>query len=416
MLKSKSNFSHAFINSSFLLVIHIINQFLPLLMIPYIARVLGIYNYGIFAFAIGLTNLCCVLTDYGFNLSITPRIAKSANRKKHINNILGAVFSIKLMLFFIASLFIVIYAFETIQYKDYKVVFFLLIIAIFGQTFQALWFFQGIEKMTLYGFWLLISKLFYILLVLLTVRSIHDLPWLVFSYGVSQVSAMLVGLYLINRIGFWPSVVSVRSCIKVFKQSTDFFWSRASFSTYGICGTVFLGMFGSANQTAYYSAAEQIYKALQSIMTPIGQVLYPLMARTRDFGTLFLFMKITTLLYFLGAITLSIISSWLVSAFYGPDFIGAQHSLLVFCVILTIYPISVLMGYPLLGSMGFVRLANKSVIFAGLLQVAILSVFYFTKNTEAVDVAWSVLIVEMLVFALRLYWSFKYYRGLRVNK
>jgi PST family polysaccharide transporter len=51
------------------------NYLLPLLTVPYLVRVLGVENYGRVAFAYAFIQYFVVLTDYGFNLSATQKVA-----------------------------------------------------------------------------------------------------------------------------------------------------------------------------------------------------------------------------------------------------------------------------------------------------------------------------------------------------
>lgn len=54
-----------------LFIIQSLNYLLPLITVPYLARVLGAKNYGKVIFAIAFITYFQIITDYGFNLSAT---------------------------------------------------------------------------------------------------------------------------------------------------------------------------------------------------------------------------------------------------------------------------------------------------------------------------------------------------------
>jgi PST family polysaccharide transporter len=416
MPKTSNDINSALKNSSYLLLVHIANQILPFLMIPYLTRVLGITSFGVSAYVLGLMTIASVVTDYGFNLSVTPKIAKCAPRKNHINLLLGAVLSAKLFLFLVVSAVVLIYAIFTKTYAGYKLVFVLMLLPLFGQTFQPLWFFQGIEKVQQFSLCVLISRLLYVLLVFVTVNNPSDICWLVFSTGVSQILAMILGFILMFNLGYWPKVPAIKNIFKVWFQSTEFFWSRAATSTYTAGGAVFLGLLGNLSQLAYYSVAEQIYKAGQSLLTPISQVLYPMMVRTKNFNVLFQFIRYLIFVYLFICLFLFLFGLKLIPVFFGSGFIESYDVLIIFSIILIFYVPSVLIGYPLLGALGKAKFANRSVFVAGVLQIFTLIVMYFTGKTLAKDVAIAILFVELSVLVLRVFWARKYYLKWLINQ
>ena len=75
----------------------------------------------------------------------------------------------------------------------------------------------------------------------------------------------------------------------------------------------------------------------------------------------------------------------------------------VFMVVLTISTPAVLFGYTFLAAFDKTYLANRSVILAGGLQIILLAGCYFLGFTQAINIVFTVLIVESVVLCVRLY-------------
>jgi len=72
-----------------------LNYFIPLAVLPYLVRVLGVERYGLVAFAQALAQGFMFLTDYGFNLSATRRIAQLHDDPREVARVFWAVITIK---------------------------------------------------------------------------------------------------------------------------------------------------------------------------------------------------------------------------------------------------------------------------------------------------------------------------------
>ena len=61
-----------------------INYLLPLIILPYLIRVIGPAKFGLIAFAQAFVQYFMILTDYGFSLSATRKISLCRADKKEV--------------------------------------------------------------------------------------------------------------------------------------------------------------------------------------------------------------------------------------------------------------------------------------------------------------------------------------------
>ena len=74
------------------------NYVVPLLLIPFLTRQLGLEGFGLVAIALSAIQLALVLTDYGFTLSATFAISINRENLEYINQKIGSIFGAKAIL------------------------------------------------------------------------------------------------------------------------------------------------------------------------------------------------------------------------------------------------------------------------------------------------------------------------------
>ncbi len=392
-------------NTTALLIIQISNQLLPLVTIPHLTRALGVDTYGAYAFALAITLMASIVTDFGFNLWATAEVSLHRDDRVHINKLYGTVTVIKLVL--TALCIGVIFAYATFSGKPdaYTAAIYWTALAVIGLTLQPIWLFSGLEQMSYITVFVMVSRIVFIVLVFTVIRSPADLVLLVAAYGLSQVLSAILGSALLARHRYIPTRPSIDECRRVLRMAAPFFVSRLAVSSYAVGGALFLGLFSTTRNVAIYSVAEQLYRGGQALLSPIGQVMYPYMMRTRNFRTLMRATALVTVAAAAGATIAAFLGARIIQLLFGAEFADALPVLHVFLVAILFNAPSIMLGYPMLGALARVDLANRSVVIAGILQAVALLACYLMGWTTPVAVAITVLIAEVNVFILRVTWS-----------
>ncbi|MCO6523733.1 MAG: oligosaccharide flippase family protein, partial [Candidatus Schmidhempelia sp.] len=155
---------------------------------------------------------------------------------------------------------------------------------------------------------------------------------------------------------------------------------------------VFLGMFSSPVQVAYYNVAEQLYKAGQQVFTPLYQALYPYMVRTKNYHVFFKVYLLAIVTAIVGAIIGLIWGNYILIFIFGDNFIAAKPILNIFMVTIIFNTMAVMMGYTALSPLGLANFANRSVILSGMVQLCLLAlILFFVRDITGVIVASSIL-------------------------
>jgi polysaccharide transporter, PST family len=391
-------------NGSSLLAIQIANQLLPLITIPYLTHTLGIEAYGAYAFAIAIVTLACVVTDFGFNLWATAEVATHRDNTEWINQLFGSVTVVKFLLTIVVLIGIFIYASNSHISIGYRNVLYWVALPIIGLTFQPLWLFNGLERMAYITVFILVSRLVFVALTFTLVTSTNDLTLLMLINGLAQIIAALLGFGILVRSGYVPTRPQLSSCQAVLKQASPFFLSRVAVSTYTAGGALFLGIFSGINSVAIYAVAEQLYRGALSLLSPVSQVMYPYILRTQRYKVLMQVTATATAIACIGSILGALLGEKVILFLFGKDFMDSADVLNIFLLAIIVNTPSVLLGYPMLGALGLLHLANRSVLIAGGLQAILLFGFFILNYTNPVHVAIAVLVAEFSVLALRAVW------------
>lgn len=391
-------------NTGALFALQLANYILPFIIIPFLTRKLGVSLYGVVAFGLAMVQIACITTDFGFNLSATRQIASNPTDREFIKRVVGAVNLCKFLLILpVVLLLFVFLHFQEQRYGEHTVFFWFLLIPIVGHTFQPIWLFQGIERMGFITLFVVLARSTYVLLALLWISGPDDYTWVAIANGTAQAFAAILATVFMIRLGYapiWPGWTFTR---RIFSDSLEFFWSRAALATYTAGGAFYLGLVSTPTTVAYYSAAEQLYKGIQSLLQPVSQALFPYMTRTKDTKLFVRVLKISIALSLLALGVGTLSGEWLLATIFGPEFAASYPLLVIFLLCFCITTPSVLLGYPFLAALGDARSANLSVILGGVVQLSLLASTYAVEWRTAIAVGSSILLAEAAVLGYRCY-------------
>ncbi|HEI9846551.1 oligosaccharide flippase family protein [Morganella morganii] len=386
-------------NMFILSIMQIINYLSPLIVLPYLSRIFTTEGFGFIMVIISIITMSTILTEYGFNVYSTNKIALNKENKNKVSYHITSVYIIKIFLFFIISIPITYYF---IINKISLLYLFLTLASILFQSFQNTWFFQGIEKMLFIMIITSISKLIYLLLIISFVNNAHDIGTVLFCLALSNLAGFILSITSIYKNGYYFKTPKIRLVKKIFINSTYFFISRAAVVVYTSASTFIVGTFSGLIQAALYSSTEKLYFAGQNLCSPISQALYPYLSRTKKCQDIY---KITFLLLIpltVICIIAMIFSGEILTIIYGPQYYEAKNILRIFLLTIIFTFISINFGYPAFSTINRLDIPNKTVIFGAIAQISLLLILYTNNLLTAISVASSICLVEFIIMNLRI--------------
>ena len=408
LISSHKSLAESFLSLS---VLNMIESLLPLITLPYILRIIGAANYGIYSYILVIIQYSQLINAYGFNFSATKQISQNRNNQERINEIYSAVITCRLLLFFVSTL--IILALSPILLKTQQELFmFLLGLGIvLGDSLNPIWLFQGKEKMRYMTIVNSSTKIFFTLLIFVFIRHAEDFVYLVLYQSLGYLTSGILSIIIAIRIfGVKFKIPTLNAIIYQLKDGFAVFSSTIGINLYRNANIFILRFFVSDAALGIYSAAEKIIKGIQMLTNPISQALFPHMSH--NFNQHTLTENLHTLkrcaLILGGILTITMIATiacakWLVVLLCGLEFKDAVNIVRIMSPIILIGGLNYVLGVVGLINLNHAKAFLYSVCIAGILSILTLlssaSFFGITAGAFAMLEAESILLICIL-FAL----------------
>lgn len=383
----------------------VVSYLVPLLQYPYLSRVFNTELLGLYIFSLSIIMIISLITNFGFDISLPKRIAEGFNTKKNLGELITSVMIIKTFLFSLALLFLFIFNIYS-HYYTYDILV-LIIVSCLANGYNFIWLYLGIEKLYIYSRINIITKLLSIIAIFIFIKNGSDFNLLFIIMACQSTLALIISYIYIRKLKIKFIKVNLDSLVQIAKDSFEYFISRIGVSLYSTCGSFFIGILsGSMHQVAIYGVAEQLYKAGVLVVSSISTPLTPYMIRTRNFN---IFFKITILSMLITAIGASIgifFGDKIISIIYGEDLLSAYPVLIIFMLTILISVLGIHFGYPALLPLNQARKANYSVIYAGILQILLISTIYLLDiiaTAKVIAISYLLCDLFMLIYRLNVF-------------
>ncbi|MDT8823879.1 oligosaccharide flippase family protein [Vibrio vulnificus] len=400
MLKKKVSL---YVNILYLFLLQAVNYIGPLLILPYLTRILSNEAFGNYILFVTAGQFLAIVVGLGFDLSAPRRVA----RKSSLNN--SYYFTSVTLLKLLA---LTIFTFAFFQYNLYithlgkwaSISIFLTGLAL---TFTPIWFFLGLQKMGLITLSGVMTKLLFLVSVFIFVKDDTDQNLLYVMYALSFIIPSVFSMYIVRNQYKIEFKFSRKYLFLTLLDTLPFFNSRLAVSSYTVSSGLIIGTILGPISLAAFAVAEKLYVAAQSLIYPITNSLYPYLSKTRDLDfakkMLFLSVAIAVLGVFVGFT----ISEKTIEIIFGSEYIESYKILNVFILTLGFFFPSVILGYPVLAAFGHSNVTNRSV-YVGLFSFVVMILLGINGDFfSSIHVARAVLMAELSVLCYRFYYFSK---------
>lgn len=394
-------------NFSALTLMQLLNYILPFITLPYLARVLTVEGYGVYIFSQSLIQYFIILVDYGFDLSGTREVSINRNNPKKLSEIFSSILVIKFFLMLISLIILIILILFVPAISRYWDIHLLMFLMVTGNMLLSIFMYQGLEKMKYITVLNAGIKIFFTLSIFVFIKDQNDLPLVALLNSIGYLIMGLLSLIIIKKfIKIRFSIPSRESLVNQLKNSSQFFWSRIAVSMYSSSNTFIIGLFLGPVAAGIFGTADKLFRGVISLYQPLNNVLYPYIAHSKNIKLYKKLFKLSTISNIIAALLVFVFSDIIIKIIFGNGYEESVFLLRLFMIAAMYMMPSILMGYPLLGALGYTREVNNSVIYASILHVLLLVVLIPILTVKLVAVL--VLFTELIVYINRYYFVKKY--------
>jgi len=274
LLNNKSVKQTIFKNTFWLVIAEAISQLLKLVLLIYVARILGATEYGKFTFALAFVSLFVIFSDFGLSSITTREFAREKEKEKEFSSI----FTLKILLSLGAlTLMLVGSFFITSDSAIRGVIWLLAVYALITNFFEIIYaFLRARQKMEYEAFAKILEAIILTstgFFIILNFPSVQNLSY---SYLFAGFISLTLILFFFH-FKFFPLKISFKKSI--WKRFLAMSWPLgfvAVFSViYNHIDSVMMGYWGQITETGWYNAAYKIAYVILIPGTLIFRSFYP---------------------------------------------------------------------------------------------------------------------------------------------
>lgn len=243
----------------------------------YLARVLGVTNYGALEFSLSVLAYFLLFADFGLEVWATREAASGVDMRELAGRILPLRFILALISF--GALLVLILFLR--NYPGLRTVTILFGLTLFSQALNLKWAFMGREKMTRVGAGLILAQFLFVAPLFLLVRSPQAIIWVPIARLAGELAMVVYfARQFAAAFGGWRLPFRIRGANEILKPArtlgASYILGLMSFNL----DSVLLGFFLGATAVGFYGAAYKPVTVVLAMPMTYFVGLFPALSRT----------------------------------------------------------------------------------------------------------------------------------------
>lgn len=333
--------SKVLINLIYQTVYQVLAVITPLITAPYIARVLGPDNNGIYTYTFSIVNYFVVFASLGIEAYGNRLVAQAKSKgKSTLDYAFCSVFWMHFIVAVIAVALYLVYAF--LFAGEYRTIALYQSIWVISALIDVNWLFFGLEEFRITVIRNLAIKLLTVVSIFVFVNNKTDLNVYTLVMGLGTLISNSFLWIIIKRYVSFKRVLW-KDIIKHLKPLSILFVAVVATSIYRMIDKVMLGWFSDMSSLGSYEYADKMIKLVITIITALGTVMLPRMSALYAEGKdkeAARYMKSTSQFIFVISFALAFglagISNEFMPLLLGPGYDGSVVLTKVLCISLPI--------------------------------------------------------------------------------
>lgn len=335
------------INYIYNVIYKILTLITPLITTPYVSRVLGVDNIGIYNYTYAILNYFVLFGVLGLQMYGQREISYKCDNKTEKDKTFWEIFWTRILTTAFVTIIYIIFSFNS-SYRDIYLIF---IFELIANAIDISWFYYGTEDFKSITIKNIIVKLIGIISIFIFVKTQNDLK----IYILCHTLVLFLGncslwLGIKHKISKIYGISKI--CLQHFKFAIIFFIPQCLDSVYMLMDKVMLGNLSNITQVGIYGQADKIVKMLVTVITSLGLVVSPRIAqcysKSDKEGIQYYMKKSFSFIFIIGIpmmLGLIAISDGFSNWFFGEEYIGVGYIIKIMSPIIILMGLNSVMGW-----------------------------------------------------------------------
>ncbi len=250
---------------------------LPLITTPYVSKVLGAENIGIYSYTSSITTYFILFGSLGIALYGQREIAYLQEDRKRYSQ---TFWEILLVRFITMSISMTIFYFVFVRGEQYQIYYAILLIELLANCLDISWFFQGLEEFKKTVLRNIIIKIISVISIFVFIKTKEDL---VLYFVIYVLSNLLGNLSLWLYLPKYLEKIKIKelNLIKHVKPIVALFIPQIAIQVYTVLDKTMIGkILVDMTEVGNYEQSQKIIKLSLTLVTALGTVVSPRIANT----------------------------------------------------------------------------------------------------------------------------------------
>jgi len=312
----------------------------PLFLVPYLVRTLGLERYGIVQSAVSFMYIFYILTNFGFNYSAARQISIYRDNPEMSSKIAGAILILKSLLMMLSFIIMLGLAMSIPSLQSELGLIILTFGFIVGDVLFPVWLYQGYEKMFYLSRFQIIARIVLFVCTIVLIKTPEDYLYYPMIYYGSQILMAISTLMFANRLlGVSIAVPTKDILVREYRLALKPFFSSIAQVLYTQPRLFYVSLIASPMITGAFAIADkaagvfQLFPAWLFVISALPRLSYMYEhEQEKCMKTLAMYQKWTCIYAFIMTPIALISAPWIIYAFSGQFHEEATFIFRILCV------------------------------------------------------------------------------------
>ncbi|MFM8457264.1 MAG: oligosaccharide flippase family protein, partial [Ignavibacteria bacterium] len=312
----------------------------PLFLVPYLVRTLGLERYGIVQSAVSFMYIFYILTNFGFNYSAARQISIYRDNPEMSSKIAGAILILKSLLMMLSFIIMLGLAMSIPSLQSELGLIILTFGFIVGDVLFPVWLYQGYEKMFYLSRFQIIARIVLFVCTIVLIKTPEDYLYYPMIYYGSQILMAISTLMFANRLlGVSIAVPTKDILVREYRLALKPFFSSIAQVLYTQPRLFYVSLIASPMMTGAFAIADkaagvfQLFPAWLFVISALPRLSYMYEhEQEKCMKTLAMYQKWTCIYAFIVTPIALISAPWIIYAFSGQFHEEATFIFRILCV------------------------------------------------------------------------------------